>query len=252
MAQMVSVWPNFQYKITWACKETEMKKALSILLVLLFVVGGGVWYFVTFRMDSMIESQIETLASNSLGTQVSVGEVKTDIKGGTLTISNVTIANPPGFNNENAFNLNGIEAAVDYSNYDIKRVVIDEPEIVIEELGGETNFSRMKAGIEKQGSDPDSDSDPDPAADGKEEPIIVIRHFRMNESRGSFESESLDTYSNLKIDAIELSNIKGTPSEVTNLIATKIINEIAKEAAVELLKAKASEKINSIFGKDKD
>ena len=27
MAQMVSVWPNFQYKITWACKETEVKKS---------------------------------------------------------------------------------------------------------------------------------------------------------------------------------------------------------------------------------
>ena len=153
-----------------------------------------------------------------------------------------------GFRNENAFSLNDIEAAIDYSNYDIKHVVIDKPEIVIEELGGETNFSRMKAGIENQGSDAESE----PAAGGKEEPIIVIHHFRMNESRGSFESESLDMYSNLKIDAIELSNIKGTPSEVTEVISKKIINEIAREAAIELLKAKASEKIDSIFGKDKD
>ena len=225
-----------------------MKKAITILLVLLLVVGGGAWYFDSFRMDSMIASNIETRASASMGAQVTVGTVKTDIKGGSLTISNITIANPPGFKNKNAFSLNGIEAAIDYSNYDIKRVVIDKPEIVIEELGGETNFSRMLARIEKQGSEPESD----PAAEGKEEPIIVIRHFRMNESRGSFESESLDKYSNLEIDAIELSNIKGTPSEVSEIIAKKIINEITKEAAVELLKAKASEKIGSIFGKDKD
>ena len=225
-----------------------MKKAITTLLVLLLVVGGGVWYFVFFRMDSMIASQIESSASASLGTRVTVGTVSTDIKGGKLTISNVTIANPPGFRNENAFSLNDIEAAIDYSNYDIKHVVIDKPEIVIEELGGETNFSRMKAGIANQGSDAESE----PAAGGKEEPTIVIHHFRMNESRGSFESESLDIYSNLEIDAIELSNIKGTPSEVTEVISKKIINEIAKEAAIELLKAKASEKIDSIFGKDKD
>ena len=225
-----------------------MKKAITILLVLLLVVGGGVWYFVSFRMDSMIASNIETRASASLGTQVTVGTVKTDIKGGSLTISNITIANPPGFKNKNAFSLNDIEAAIDYSNYDIKRVVIDKPEIVIEELGGETNFSRMLAGIEKQDSEPE----PDPAADGKEEPIIVIHHFRMNDSRASFESESLDKYSNLEIDAIELSNIKGTPSEVSEIIFKKIINEITKEAAIELLKAKASDKIDSIFGKDKD
>ena len=225
-----------------------MKKAISILLVLLLVVGGGVWYFVSFRMDSMIASNIETRASASLGTQVTVGTVKTDIKGGSLTISNITIANPPGFKNKNAFSLNDIEAAIDYSNYDIKRVVIDKPEIVIEELGGETNFSRMLAGIEKQDSEPE----PDPAADGKEEPIIVIHHFRMNDSRASFESESLDKYSNLEIDAIELSNLKGTPSELSEIIFKKIINEITKEAAIELLKAKASEKIDSFFGKDKD
>ena len=229
-----------------------MKKAITILLVLLLVVGGGIWYFVTFRMDSMIASNIETGASASLGTQVTVGTVKTDIKGGSLTISNITIANPPGFKNKNAFSLNDIEAAIDYSNYDIKRVVIDKPDIVIEEMGGETNFSRMLAGIEKQGSEPEAEPGSDPAADGKEEPIIVIHHFRMNESRASFESESLDKYSNLEIDAIELSNIKGTPTEVSKVITRKIINEITKEAAVELLKAKASEKIGSIFGKDKD
>ena len=225
-----------------------MKKAITILLVLLLVAGGGVWYFVSFRMDSMIASNIEARASASLGTQVTVGTVSTDVKGGKLTISNITIANPPGFKNKNAFSLNGIEAAVDYSNYEFKHVVIDKPDIVIEEMGGETNFSRMLAGIENQDSDPESE----PAADGKEEPIIVIHHFRMNESRASFESASLDKYSNLEIDAIELSNIKGTPSEVSEIIAKKIINEITKEAAIELLKAKASEKINSIFGKDKD
>jgi len=225
-----------------------MKKAISILLVLLLLVGGGVWYFVSFRMDSMIANNIETRASASLGTQVTVGTVKTDIKGGSLTISNITIANPPGFKNKNAFSLNDIEAAIDYSNYDIKRLVIDKPEIVIEELGGETNFSRMLAGIEKQDSEPE----PDPAADGKEEPIIAIHHFRMNDSRASFESESLDKYSNLEIDAIELSNLKGTPSELSEIIFKKIINEITKEAAIELLKAKASEKIDSFFGKDKD
>ena len=231
-----------------------MKKAIAILLVLLLVVGGGVWYFVSFRMDSMVASNIESRASASLGTQVTVGTVKTDIKGGSLTISNITIANPPGFRNKNAFSLNDIEAAIDYSNYDIKRLVIDNPEIVIEELGGETNFSRIKAGIESQGaeSESESESESDPAADGKEEPIFVIHHFRMNDSRASFESESLDQYSNLKIDAIELSNIKGTPSELSKIIFNKIINEVAKEAAIELLKAKASEKIDSIFGKDKD
>jgi len=236
-----------------------MNKILTYLLVLLLVGAGGVWYFVTFRMDSMIEKQIESSASVSLGTQVSVGTVKTDIKGGSLTISNVTIANPPGFRNENAFSLNGIEAAVDYANLDIKRVVIEKPEIVIEEMGGETNFSRIQAALSKQGSEPAPESEP--AAEGREETIIVVRHFRMNETRASFESESMEHYSDLKVDAVELSNIKGTPSEVAEVIASAIIQEIASEAAMELLKAQArkqfdktekkiSDKLKSLLGND--
>ena len=89
-----------------------------------------------------------------------------------MTISNVTIANPPGFRNENAFSL--------------------------------------------------------------------------NESRAWFESESLDRYSDLKLDAIELNNIKGTPSEVANVIATEIIQEITREAAIELLKAQARKKYEEV------
>jgi len=117
-----------------------MKKVMLALLFLLLIAGLGVWYFVSFRMDSMIEQRIETIGSSSFGTRVSVGTVTTDIRGGSLEISNITVANPPGFRNPTAFSLNNIEAAVDYATLDIRRVVIDRPEIVIEELGGETNF----------------------------------------------------------------------------------------------------------------
>jgi len=169
-----------------------------------------------------------------------------------LSISNITIANPPGYKNKNAFSLNDIEAAVDYANFDIKRIVINKPEIVVEEKGGKTNFDQILAALNSGETSPEPDAAPEGEGSKEEETIYVIRHFRMDESRASFESESLDRYSDLKVDAIELSNIKGTRSEVGKIIANKIVSEITKEAATELLKAKASEKISDIFGKDKD
>ena len=241
-----------------------MKKALIFILILLVVVGGAAWYFVAYRMDAMIEQQIETAGTRSLGTRVTVGTVNTNIKNGSLTISEVTVANPPGFKNTHAFKLNGIEAAVDYSNFEIKRVIIENPEIVIEELGGETNFSMMMAELERADSKP-ADTTPadETQPDGKDEPVVVIHHFRMNESRAAFESESLDSYANIKVDAVEMKNIKGTPSEVANQIANKILKEISKEAAIEVLKAQAkkkygdteikvSKKFKDLFGKDDD
>jgi len=233
-----------------------MKKVLISLLVVLLLAGGAAWYFVTYRMDALIEKQIETAGSTSLGTRVSVGTVKTNIRDGSLTISEVTVANPPGFKNANAFTLNGIEAAVDYSNLEIRRVIIENPEIVIEEMGGETNFSKMMAELEQGSSEPAT-----AAPGGKEEPVIVIHHFRMNESRAAFESESLDSYGDVKVDAVELNDLKGTPTELGKLIAAKILKEISQEAATELLKAQAkkhigdaevkvSKKLKDLFGKD--
>ena len=89
-----------------------MKKALGVLLGVAVLVALVAWYFVSFKMDATIERTIEKHASASLGTLVSVGSVTSDIKGGSLYISNITIANPPGYKNQNAFSLNDIEAAI--------------------------------------------------------------------------------------------------------------------------------------------
>jgi hypothetical protein len=225
-----------------------MKKLFTVLIVLLLLAGGAAWYFVTFRMDAMIEHQIETVGAASLGTAVSVGEVRTSIKDGSLSISNVTVANPPGFRNKNAFSLNNIEAAVDYGNLDIKRLVIEEPEIIIEEMGGETNFSRMLEAMDQGADEPDSA----PSAGSEKEPVIVIRHFRMNASRAAFESESLDRYTDIKVDAVEMNDLKGTPSELSKVIAAQILKEVTREAATEMLKAQAKKQFDKTSEKVTD
>ena len=221
-----------------------MKKFFMAVIVLLLIVGAGVWYFVSFRLDGVIEQRIEQAGSVSFGTPVSVGKVTTDIRNGSLEISSITVANPPGFRNPNAFSLNNIVASVDYANFDVKRVVIDNPEIVIEEMGGETNFSKMLARLESEPAEP-----ADPAGN---EPVIVVRHFRMNESRAAFESESLDRYSDLSVDSVELNDIRGTPTEVAKAIATAVLSEIAAEAATEMLKAQARKKFDDVEEKVSD
>ena len=64
--------------------------------------------------------------------------------------------------------MNGIEAAVDYQSLEVKRVVIDDPDIVIEELNGQTNFSIMLAELESKGSQPASE--PSTESGGEPEP----------------------------------------------------------------------------------
>jgi hypothetical protein len=224
-----------------------MKKATTSLLIIILLIGGAAWYYVSFRLDDAITNGIEEAGSAAFGTSVKVGGVKTSIRDGTLSISSITVANPPGYNNKFAISLNAIEAAVDYDSFEIKRVIIDNPEVVIEEKGGQTNFSDLLVNLQSGQSEPAADADADADPDGEDgtdtdATTIVIRHFRMNQTRASFESKSLDRYSDLKVDEIEMNNISGTPSEVANLIATEIIKEITAEAAIELLKARFRQK----------
>lgn len=220
-----------------------MKKALTFVLVLVLLAGGALWYFVSFRLDGLIERKIEEAGTQALGTAVSVGQVTTDLRGGSLAISEITVANPPGFNNPNAFTLRGIEAAVDYDGFDIRRVIVDRPEIVVEEIGGQTNVQQLLAQVEAA-------ADGGEAAPDAEAPVIVIRLFRMNESRATFESEGLGRASTVEVDAVELSNLEGTPDQVAAVIAREVIEQVVADTAVELLKSKAKEKLDDLLNRD--
>ena len=93
---------------------------------------------------------MEEVGTQTFGTSVTVGSLSTDIKNGSMTISDVTVANPPGYKNVNAFTLRGIEAAVNFENFDIKRIIVDKPDIVIEEKNGETNFTELLSGMARK------------------------------------------------------------------------------------------------------
>ena len=215
-----------------------MKKIVVTVLLLVLLIAAGAWYFTAFHLDNLIKTRIEQVGSEALGSRVSVGAVKASVRDGSLEISSITVANPPGFSNPNAFSLNHIEAAVDYGSRDIKRLIIDKPEILIEERGGTTNVAQMLDKLEKTGSS---------AGDtGGQEPVIVIRHFRMNESRAGFDSATFDRHTTVEVDAVEMNDLRGTPTEIARIIAREVLNEAVAEASKEVLKAQAGEKYEEI------
>jgi hypothetical protein len=210
-----------------------MKKVIVVLLVLALVVGAGVWYFVSYRLDGLIKRRIEQAGSASFGCGSASaryhkhpGRLAADLQR--------LVANPPGYEPHRIHPSNA--GGGGYANLDIKRVVIDKPGIVIEEMGGRTNFEQMLAELEKM------EAESAPGEAGADEPQIVLRHFRMNESRAAFQSESLDRYTDVEIEAIELHDLRGTPTEVAQVIAREVLDEVTEEAATELLKAQAGKK----------
>ncbi|MEJ8567253.1 hypothetical protein [Elongatibacter sediminis] len=215
-----------------------MKKVFLTLGLIVLIGAGAAWYFVTYRLDGLIETEIEKAATVAMGSRVEVGGVSTDIRGGTLRVSQISVANPPGFENPHAVRFNGIEASVDYENLEIKRVVIDNPDFFIEERGGKTNFGQMLETIEQNAPPVDPD-----AAD---EPEIVIRHFRIDKTRAALESHSFDRFTDVEVDAIEMHNLRGTPTELAEQIAREVVGELSSEAAGALLEAEARKRLGDV------
>lgn len=234
-----------------------MRKLFMTLGLVMLLAAGAAWYFVNVRLDSMIESRLERVATTSLGSHVEVGGVETDLREGTLKVRELTIANPPGYRNPYAMRFSEVQASVDYDGLEIKRLVIDKPEFLIEELGGTTNFQQMLDALEA------GESVLPPADPAKPEPEIVIRHFRIDGARAGFESTSLDRYIDLQVDTIEMNDLKGTPTELANQIAREVLGELSSEAAMALLEAQArkaagdlgdqvGDSLGRILGRDKN
>ncbi len=232
-----------------------MRKLFMTLGLVMLLGAGAAWYFVNVRMDSMIESQLERVATTSLGNHVEVGGVETDLRKGTLSVREISVANPPGYKNPYAMRFSEVEASVDYENRELKRVIINNPEFLVEELGGTTNFQQMLDALEA------GESVLPPADPTKPEPEIVIRQFRIDGARAGFESTSLDRYTDLQVESIEMTDLQGTPTELANQIAKEVLRELSSEAAMALLEAQArkaagdlgeqvGDSLGKIFGKD--
>lgn len=211
--------------------------------IMLLAVAAAV-YFVMFRLDGVVETRIEKTATMALGSRVEVSGVRTNLRDGTLTVEQISVANPPGFESPYAVRLNAIQATLDYDGLEVKRVVIANPEFYVEEHGGKTNFEQMLQALDA-GAGESAGSSPGAAAP-KAEPVIVIRHLRIGETRAAFASQTFDRYTDMQIDAIEMNNLRGTPAQLAGAIARKVVDELNSQAASEMLKAQGQKKVDDV------
>lgn len=222
-----------------------MRKVFFTLGAIMVVAVAAALYFITYRLDSMVESRIERAATMAFGSSVEVAGVRTNLRDGTLTVEQISVTNPPGFDNPYAARFNALRAAVDYKGLEIKQVAIENPEFYVEELDGKTNFDQMLHAL-------DSGVEPAASEPGKPEPILSIRHLRIGETRATFESHTFDHYTDMQVDAIEMHDLRGTPSELAGQIARKVVGELKSEAAKEMLKIQAQKKVDDIQKKVND
>lgn len=121
-------------------------------LVALIVIAALAALGLSFTMDSIIESNIESTTGKMLDTSVEVNNVSVSILDGTGTIDGITIHNPEGYSDKPALELQQISLALDpYSILSdtvvVKRVEIEDPRVYYEQKVSGSNLDALSGNL---------------------------------------------------------------------------------------------------------
>ncbi|MDZ7682906.1 MAG: hypothetical protein U5J63_14625 [Fodinibius sp.] len=121
-------------------------------LVALLVIGAIGALVLSFTLDSMIESNLESTTTKMLDTSVEVENVQVSILDGSGTIDGITIHNPEGFSDNPALSLKQISLKLDvYSLLSdtvvVKNVEVQQPQVYFEQKVSGSNLDALSSNL---------------------------------------------------------------------------------------------------------
>jgi hypothetical protein len=235
-----------------------MKKAiLSVLIILIVIIAGGL-YYVFSNLDNIVKAAIEKYGSETTHTAVAVDDVKISLTDGSATIKGLTIANPPGFSLTHAFSLGEITTTINLDQTSNELIAIDLINIATPEVFYEINAERkgslnlLKDNI--GGSKTDVPAESAPSSGSQSSPLkLNISRFTLKDAKLHALVVPLEnrTY-DLKLPALLLSNLNGTPEQISRQILDQLIEhakaEIKKKGLdkeLATIQAEAQQRINA-------
>jgi hypothetical protein len=226
----------------------KILKIVAISIVVLLAIALGIAYYSSGKIDAYVKTAIEKYGSESLGTKVSVGEVNISLLQTTATITNLEIANPPGFDDPIAFKAGLIEITLNSKESKpdsvvIDRILLNSPMVFYIKTKQTDNLSRLQDQATRSTKDSQSSDKPGGSKDkGREQPRILIKKFDIEKANLSYrDTRIVSTTVNLKLDDIHIVDIDtGKNGAGTQEAVSKIVNAIipaVKQAVIKSVTA---------------
>lgn len=245
-----------------------MKKiVLGVIVVLILVVGGAIYYGLS-NLDALVKAAIEKYGSQTTQTAVRVEKVQIKLAEGDGAIYGLTVANPKGFIQEQAFSLGEIGLGIDLQSlkeepYVINRITVRAPQVFVEvNEKNKTNLNELKNNLPASGKTAKEGGEQSAGTGGKE-PRLIIRQLTFEQGQITAKVTPLKKDYDLKLPAINMANLGGskgaTPTELSKEILKRLTDaataEIKKkgiDAELDKLKSQAQEKIDAEKGRLKE
>lgn len=243
------------------------KKALIVIVLLVLVVAAVIWKVGT-NVDGIVANIIEEVSTDVLKTRVTVSGVSIDLKQGKAVISDLTVANPPGYSSSNLLEVAVVEIDLAYNSLPsnalrIQAVDIRNPVIVYEgDNSGGSNIQTMLNNME---------DDAPTAASNKSIPggtnrvttdefkliidSLIISGGRVTASSALKPGEVIEfELSDIRLKDIGRTEGGVTTDAVAEMVFRKLLRQTVRAAAKSelnnILEEKAKDVLGRLIGKD--
>ena len=226
-----------------------MKKLAVAIVVLLLVAGVAVYYLVS-NIDSIAKNIIEEAGSEVTGTSVQVESVSITLTEGAASISNLSVANPPGFSSQPAFRFSEVSAVVDIASGVVERIYTSEPEIRVEFKGGKSNFEVLGRNIQAStGDGGERKEEKKEKQDPDRDPVqIRIDRVEVTKAKATVTRDDGSEPLELTIERLYFENLRGSPQQIARVMLGQFVTQVIAETARRTLEKKAEDYIEEKKG----
>ncbi len=232
-------------------------KATGITIVVVVLIGLGIAWLVTTSLDRTIAQAIEEVGSDLLDSRLDVASVKTDLREGSASIFGLEVSNPEGdglvFSSDPAFELGEITVAIDIAGLadgpiPITLVRVLAPRLNAEVTPGGINFLELRDRVNSGSAEPSSADD----SQSGEPTRLRIDAFEFMEGsiRANTEGVGGDVRE-LKLPAVKLTNLSGTPSEIGKQVLDFYLGKAIKAMGAGRIEAEVDKQVKQVKKKAK-
>lgn len=170
-----------------AAPETQLKKPkmklwkkilLGVLIALVLII-----ILLILLLDILVEKAVPKVAGMALGTEMKIADFNSSLSG-KVELKGLSIANPEGFSDNPAFELETVYISLDTASLFGNEIVINEilvsgmtVNVEFDLLGGRTNLGTLQENLERNLPAPapaEEESEPEKAQEDESEPKKVI------------------------------------------------------------------------------
>jgi len=237
-----------------------MKKTIFAVIIIFVIAIAGAVFYVFSNLDAIVKAAIEDFGSDAVKTSVQVEDVAISLTEGSATIHGLTVANPDGFSLPQAFSLGEVAVDINLEKTRKQLIAIDAiniaaPKVFFEinaDRQGSLNILKDNLGV-GAGASAGTSTGAESSKESAGEPI------KLNIARFEFKDASLharvvplnDKTYDLKLPVLVLTDLNGTPDQISRQVLDRLIDHAKKEIQKQgldkelaELKAKARQRID--------